>query len=498
MSRKQKRQVCKCEKLLENGSICGEPSYLRQVPTRNTQSGKNDYRLYWYWVHKNKQVKPKKHYKGPVDPLRAQTTDLLRRKRERKSEADRIRKRRFNYSSTPKYEYEQKDPKELKDIILPIFYNIEKEFKEVSKNHKKLARLLQMFPISEPQYVKKLQAENKLPYLYKWEPGVEEKAMKYLNKAKEMYDSFKRVSEITFHEYSNAMFDYDHNNKVSAKEKSQIFLDKLKTFLTRCMIIEGTLKLWNEILLYVTDERPGESLLGWLKIAEDKLVSGSTKGAALLTGEYIMRLGKQPVDKKGNIIKNACPRTVEIVPIKREFTSKQIESKIQDISDTLGIKDEFDLNYKIRCEGCGFEVDTEKINPKEIDNDTLIKIDMIDNQIRQKIRDQMDEKLLNFIRLRINNLEQDPLSQFVEIVFNNTITEIRKSAKQFYKEQIKGLYNKDVTEAEIANLKEIEVEPQTLDREKVDAMDLHKVVYCIKYGRADRRDRKSPYFSEQA
>jgi hypothetical protein len=292
------------------------------------------------------------------------------------------------------------------------------------------------------------------------------------------------------------MFDYEYDNKHNSKEKSDIFLDKVKTFSIRTAYIEVILKYWNEILRCVTDERSGESLMGWLKIAEDKLIHGINAAAArnpILTGEYIMRLGKQPVDKKGNIIQDRYPKTVEIVPIKREFTPKQVEDKTRfDIANTV------DMNYKYKCERCGFGFDTEKINPKDIDRETLVKIDKISNEIRHKIRNQMDNKLLNYVRVRINNLKENPLSQFVEIVFNNVITEIRKSPQQFYKEQIKKLYRKDVTEHEIANLKAIEVAPENMDIEKIDERDLHKITYSMKQGRAARRHHKSPYFSEQA
>lgn len=220
----------------------------------------------------------------------------------------------------------------------------------------------------------------------------------------------------------------------------------------------------------------------------------------VVTGGYFMKLGNKTLNKKANHVNNQYPKLVEIVPIKREFTLRQIEDKTQEIAGIIGInyESEFELNYKIECERCGFSIDTNKMNLKEIDNETLIKMDKIDNEIRNKIRDQMDKKLLHFIRLWINNLKQDPLSQHVEIVFNNIITELRKSPQRFYKEQIKKLYNKDVAESEIEKLEVVEVPAENINNEKVEQMELHKITYSMKQGRATRRHNKSPHLSEQA
>jgi len=470
--------------MLENGSICGEASYLRQKPARNAQSANDRYRYYWYWVHIDpKPGQKKSHYKGPVN--------VIYYKGKRKNRQDLLLRRRYN---NPIPKRQQKDPKEFNEIIVSIFHNLGRREAEVKKNLLKFSRLLQIFPLSKPANIdiKKLQLEKKLPpYEYKWEPGVKENADRYLKNHIEIQEKHKRLIDITYHEYKNALFDYNHDKKLSEEEKGKIFLDKLKTFLLRCEVIRGYFNVWNDILSFVTDERSGESFLGWLKIIEYNLDGGNSSRNYVLTGEYVMRLVKNYNGDKYPL--------VEIVPVKREFTPRQIEDKIHDIANKYGLNysrdGEFE-NLRYECKQGVVLFDSQKINYDGLDLESKIKIDKMTNQMRNELREEMDKKLLYQIRLLIESLEQNPLSQFVEIAFNNVLTEIRKSPKEFYKEQIRELYNKDVTEEEITGLRIREVAPEIMDREKVSRSYLHKQTYSMKQGRAARRNKLHPRLSE--
>jgi hypothetical protein len=484
LGRKPKNPIVKCGK-----EGCGQPSYLRKVPTRNTRDANDKYRLYEYWYHIDpKEGQPKKHYKGPADPLRQEIVYYQRRHRAGKSEKMRLDSRRFkNPISKERLRKKPKNINEHAGLLIDSWLRV---FYDFQWYHHKLGVLIYEHPPSEPMEFKKLQQEEKLKYRYIWEQGAEEKALKYLYKWKE--ESNRVLNKITYginHYYQTYLSLSDPN--IDKEEK----IEKLRQAVSILELVTllGELKfgLYNSILKPVTDDRAVGSFLDMCKIGRDRFedtIGGASKHNAALTGYYIMRLGKiQEGDE--------YPKSVDIIPVARKLSTKHIEDKVR-----LEVNPNSYIDFKYACKKCGIDIDTKKINPKDVDNDTLSKMDAMSNEIRNQRQEQLDYVALETYKQTINMLESNPLSQWVEILYNNPITEIRTSPKDFYVEQIKNIYKKTPTQQEINNLKVKEVTLEIMDMKErnIDHYPIHKYVYSMKNRIVGRGLRLSRILSDKA
>ena len=97
-------------------------------------------------------------------------------------------------------------------------------------------------------------------------------------------------------------------------------------------------------------------------------------------------------------------------------------------------------------------------------------------------------------------LENNPLSQYLEIIYNNPITEIRRSPEDFYIEKIKEMYRKTPTQQQIDKLEIVEVQPEIMNmtNKQIDDFPIHKYVYSMKNSIAGRGLRLSRILSDKA
>ena len=208
------------------------------------------------------------------------------------------------------------------------------------------------------------------------------------------------------------------------------------------------------------DDKWGETLSKWMEIGADKYLAFGNHGSgeihSVLTGKYVMRLGKKQItdEDTGEVIKTID--AVVTVPIKREFTREQVADKVL-----------FKPNGHIDCPAC-----KERFKLPDFDMD-LIAGDLFDRAHKA---------------LLVN-----PLTQFLDAMTNDIVLVKQfKSPQQFYREQC-ALYRKKVTEEEIANVANIEVKP-----EKIKLETLQKMEFNMKYGNADRRHNMAEHFSDQS
>ena len=481
MGRKPSQTPVKC-------GICGKLSYLRaRHQSRNPQIKNDRYREYSRWEHIDRKSTPKSHYKGPAEPLLYELALNQRRRRARKSEKERLRSRRFNNPVSK--EILRRKPENLNEYAGLLIDSWLKVFYDFQRYNHKLGVLIHEYSPSEPMEFKKLQQEGKLKYRYIWEPGAEEKALKYLHKWIE--ESNRVLNKITYginHYYQTLLSLPDPN--IDEEEKAEKLHKAL--LILELVTLLGKLKfgLYNSILKPVTDDRSIGSFLDMSKIGRDRFedtIGGASKHNAALTGYYIMRLGKiQEGDE--------YPKSVEIIPVARKLSTKHIEDKVR-----LEVNPSSYIHFKYACEKCGLDIDTKKINPKDVDNDMLSKIDAISNKIRSQRQEQLDQVALETYKQAINMLENNPLSQYIEIIYNNPITEIRRSPQDFYVEQLKNIYKKTPTQQEIDNLTVEQVKPEIMNmKEKnIDNYPTHKYVYSMKNSIVGRGLRLSSILSDK-
>lgn len=234
-------------------------------------------------------------------------------------------------------------------------------------------------------------------------------------------------------------------------------------------VFNGILKGTKGILRNITDEKYTKTKSGWMKEAADKFLRygnhGSGEVNAVLTGIYIMKLGKHEIkDEDGNVIK-----TIDCVirtPVEREDTREQVGDKCVF---------EIDSQQFITCPNCTFEFNKPAINDEERD---LIAGDMFEEQ---------KEILL-----------KDGLSNFIDHVATNVITEEIKTPEQFFKEAMKKKYNIEVTDEELKKLIVIENTPEKIKAINIDPESINRIDHSILHNGARRKLNKAEDFSRVA
>ena len=223
------------------------------------------------------------------------------------------------------------------------------------------------------------------------------------------------------------------------------------------------------ILRNITDEKYTGTKSGWMKIAVDKFLEAGNHGSgevnAVLTGLYIMKLGKFDIkDDDGKVIK-----TIDCVirtPVERETTREQVGDKCVF---------EIDSEEFVKCPQCGLDFNKPQIADEERDliaGDIFVEAQQI--------------------------LLKDGLSNFIDYVAKNVITEEIKSPEQFFKEQMKKKYNKEVTDEELKNLKVIENTPEKIKAVDIDPESINRIDHSILNNGARRKHEKAEEFSKKA
>ncbi len=223
------------------------------------------------------------------------------------------------------------------------------------------------------------------------------------------------------------------------------------------------------ILRNITDEKYTGTKSGWMKIAYDKFMESGNHGSgevnAVLTGIYVMKLGKYNIkDEDGKVIK-----TIDCIirtPVERETTREQV-----------GDKAIFEIESEqfVTCPQCNLEFNKPAIADEERD---LIAGDMFGES--RKI------------------LIHNGVSNFIDYTANNVITEEIKSPEQFFKEAMKKKYNKEVTDQELKNLKVVENTAEKIKAVDIDPESINRIDHSILNNGARRKHEKAEEFSKKA
>jgi len=271
---------------------------------------------------------------------------------------------------------------------------------------------------------------------------------------------FKIISDM-FYDLQRQVYNFKPTNEVDRKAKQELeqYFEKVFIPLTKVVIehCEGT----KTILRNITDEKYSDTNSGWMRNAEDKFMSfgnhGSGEVNAVLTNKVVLKLGfKEFKDEDGNILKH-IPVIVR-TQVKRETTREEIGDKT--LIEPVGQLD-------ITCPNCQFEFNRPYLPDEYRD---LIAGDLFH---------QAKTTLLN-----------NGLSNAIDTLANNTVTEYVKDPQQWFKEKYGNKYfgiTPEIKE-DIEKIKNVDIDPNDITEKR----------HGMLKNAATRRLEKSQHFSDQA
>ena len=258
------------------------------------------------------------------------------------------------------------------------------------------------------------------------------------------------------------------NDKKAVEELNKFMVSTLaplsKILIEHC---EGT----KTILRNITDEKYSNTNRQWMQNAEDKFLNfgnhGSGEVNAVLTNKVVFKLDSREVkDEEGNIIK-----TVPVIVktwVKRETTREEEGDK------TIFQLQEFEGQVHVECPECKLKFN-KPIVPDE-------QMDLIAGDLFHQAK---------------TILLRDGLSNAIDILANNVVTEYVKDPIEWMKEEYQHKYKREPTEQELKDV-EIREDQQKIKDVDIDPNDVGEKRHSMLGNIATRRLEKSQHFSDQA
>jgi len=286
----------------------------------------------------------------------------------------------------------------------------------------------------------------------------------------ELGSNFKVLSDMCYDLQKNVyIFKPSKVNDKKAVEELNKFMVSTLAPLSKILIehCEGT----KTILRNITDEKYSNTNRQWMQNAEDKFLNfgnhGSGEVNAVLTNKVVFKLDSREVkDEEGNIIK-----TVPVIVktwVKRETTREEEGDK------TIFQLQEFEGQVHVECPECKLKFN-KPIVPDE-------QMDLIAGDLFHQAK---------------TILLRDGLSNAIDILANNVVTEYVKDPIEWMKEEYQRKYKREPTEQELKDV-EIREDQQKIKDVDIDPKDLGEKRHSMLGNIATRRLEKSEHFSNVA